>query len=76
MTFTWGVRYQIYAGWKDGDPLQLPILVRYFNAHKALAMLAEKQGQRELAREHYVGANLLFRDPEIEAWLKRFSPSP
>nr|WP_309686583.1 DUF2723 domain-containing protein [Armatimonas sp.] len=63
----------IYAGWKDGDPLQLHILVRYFNAHKALAQLAEKQGQTELAREHYAGANLLFRDPEIEASIKRLS---
>ena len=61
----------VYAGWKDGDPLQLHILVRYFNAHKALATLAEKQGQSELAREHYTGASLIFRDSEIEAGLKR-----
>ena len=61
----------VYAGWKDGDPLQVHLLVRYFQAHKALAPLAEKLGQSELAREHYAGANFLFQDPEVEAGLKR-----
>jgi hypothetical protein len=63
----------VYTGGKDGDPLQFSLLMYYFDAHKALAHLAEKHGQSELAHEHYVGANLLFRDPEVEAGLKRLS---
>ena len=61
----------VYANQENSDPLQLSLLVRYFNAHKALGMLAENQGQKELARAHYTGASLIFRDPEIEAGLKR-----
>ena len=61
----------VYRNGEDSDPLQLPLLVRYFNAHKALAALAEEQGQSTLAREHYMGAGLLFRDAGIMAGLKR-----
>jgi hypothetical protein len=48
-------------------------MVRYFSAHKALAQLAEKQGQGELAHEHYTGASFIFRDSEVEAGLKRLT---
>ena len=60
----------VYQNDKESDPLQLHVIVRYFSAHKALALLAEKQGQRALAREHYTGASLIFRDSEVEAGLK------
>ena len=66
----------VYADWKDGDPLQPHLLIRYFHAHKALAQLAEKYGQRTLAHEHYSGANLLFRDVEVQEGLGRLAAPP
>ncbi len=66
-------RRGVYADWQEGDPLQTHLRVRYFYAHKALAQLAEKQGERELAHEHYTGANLIFPEPDIAAGLKRVS---
>ena len=61
----------VYTDWKDGDPLQMHLLVRYFHTHKALALLSEKLGQRGLARKHYAEASLLFQDTEVMAGLKR-----
>jgi hypothetical protein len=65
--------YRNHGNEDESDPLQLHLMVRYFSAHKALAQLAEKQGQGELAHEHYTGASFIFRDSEVEAGLKRLT---
>ena len=53
------------------DPLQRYILHRYFVAHKETGLLAQRLGNRDLARQHLVAAGLIEGDAEIRAALTK-----